>query len=231
MPNYIYRDGQYLQKNATWHEEDSPYKAKVVRRILEANCVSPSSIADVGCGSGLVAELIAEAYPDARVVGYDISPDVVSFWSARKAPNLSFEMVDYTRSRGGFDVALCLDVFEHVEDYFGFLRSIREKSEFVVFNVPLDMNVLKLISPGIRRARNEVGHLHYFNIYSARETLKDCGYGIVHSFVSTPLFSTLPRNPFQWIAAAPRIALSLASKRLAATLMGGHSLVVLARSS
>jgi SAM-dependent methyltransferase len=230
MPNDIYRDGQYLQKNDSWHEEDSPYKAGIVRKIIDANHIDPKSIADIGCGSGLVAQLIAEAYPNAQVDGYDISPDAASFWKKRKAPHLAFKLDDYASAGGQYDLAMCLDVFEHVEDYYGFLRSVRPHSRYVVFNIPLDMSVIKLVTPGIRRARNEVGHLHYFNVYSARETLKDCGYEIVDSFVSTPLFSTLPRNALQWIAAAPRMALSLLSKSAAATLLGGHSLVVLAKS-
>lgn len=230
MPDSIYRDGQYLKKNRRWHEEDSPYKAAIVCRIIAANAVHPKSIADIGCGSGLVAELIAKAYPDARVDGYDVSPDAASFWGRRKAANLSFELQDYAQSERRYDLALCLDVFEHVEDYFSFLRSIRPNSRLVVFNIPLDMNVLKLLTPGIRRARSEVGHLHYFNTYSARETLKDCGYEIVDSFISTPIFSTLPRNIFQWLVALPRMTLSLANRSLAATLVGGHSLVVLAKS-
>jgi SAM-dependent methyltransferase len=230
MPNDIYRDGRYLQKNDSWHEEDSPYKAGIVGKIIDANRIEPKSIADIGCGSGLVAELIAKAYPNAQVDGYDISPDAASFWKKRKAPNLSFKLEDYARSDGQYELAMCLDVFEHVEDYYGFLRSIRPRSRHIVFNIPLDMSVIKLVTPGIRRARNEVGHLHYFNVYSAQETLKDCGYEIVDSFVSSPLFSTLPRNAFQWVAALPRMALSAVSKSAAATLLGGHSLVVLAKS-
>jgi SAM-dependent methyltransferase len=226
----MYHDGRYLENNETWHEEDSPYKTSFVLKIIQENQLNPKSIADIGCGSGLVAELIAKAYPEAKVVGYDISPDASSFWSKRRAPNLSFKLEDYGSSDADYELATCLDVFEHVDDYLGFLRTIRPHSKYVVFNIPLDMSVMKLVTPGIRRARTVSGHLHYFNIYTARETLKDCGYEIVDSFVSSPLFSTLPRNIFQWLLVLPRMGLSLVNKRMAATLLGGHSLVVLAKS-
>ena len=227
MTAEIYRDGQYLKNNKTWHEEDSSYKAAFVRKIIEQNHLHPTSIADIGCGCGLVAEIIANGYPDAKVVGYDISPDAALFWSKRHAPNLSFKLEDYANSADNYDFATCLDVFEHVDNYLGFLRSIRRHSRYVVFNIPLDMCVMKLVTPGIRRARDLSGHLHYFNIYTARETLKDCGYQILDSFVSSPLFAKLPGNRFQWALMLPRIALSLVHKPLAATMLGGHSLVVL----
>ena len=230
MTAEMYHDGQYLKNNKTWHQEDSPYKATLVRKLIEKNKLNPTSIADIGCGGGLVAELIANAYPQAQVVGYDISPDAALFWSKRQAENLSFKLENYASSAAHYDLATCLDVFEHVDDYFGFLRSIRPHSQYVIFNIPLDMCVMKLVTPGIRRARNLSGHLHYFNIYSARETLRDSGYEIVDSFVSSPLFSTLPRNVFQWILMLPRMALTVVNKPLAATLLGGHSLVVLAKS-
>ena len=87
--------------------------------------------------------------------------------------NLSFVVDDLVESPEQFDLVICLDVIEHVEDYFGFLRKLRGRGKYFVFNIPLDMNVMKLVTPGIRYAREEVGHLHYFNRYTALQALKD----------------------------------------------------------
>ena len=225
-----YTDGQYLEKNRSWHEEDSPYKAGLVKDIIAENHLQPRKIADIGCGSGLVAELVAQAFPAAQVDGYDISPDAAKFWPARKAPNLSLKLAEYTGIDERYDIALCLDVVEHVEDYLGFLKDIRPRSRFVIFNIPLDMCVIKLVTPGLRRARENVGHLHYFNAYTAQESVKHAGYSIVDCHIASPIFHTLPRNGFQWLALLPRMALSLIGKTAAATLVGGHSLVVLAET-
>ncbi len=34
---HIYEDGKYLDNNPLWHEEDSPWKAKWIRGIIEKN--------------------------------------------------------------------------------------------------------------------------------------------------------------------------------------------------
>jgi hypothetical protein len=31
----IYQDGTYLENNSSWHEEDSPFKAGQIKRIIE----------------------------------------------------------------------------------------------------------------------------------------------------------------------------------------------------
>lgn len=225
----IYSDGQYLAHNPGWHEEDSAYKVGLVQRMLDRAGLRPQRIADIGCGAGLVAELVARSPGHPQVVGFDVATDAAKFWARRRSNNLQFVLGDYCASDQRFDLALCLDVFEHVPDYLGFLRAIRKNSDQIIFNVPLDMCVIKLIAPGIRRARERVGHLHYFNEYSALETIRDAGYAIEDSFIATPVFSMLPQNVPQALAFVPRLILSAISRRAAATLLGGHSLVVLAR--
>lgn len=224
----IYADGEYLSRNPHWHAEDSPYKAGLVKRAIARSGLKPRTIADIGCGAGLVAEIVARD-SGAEVVAFDVSPDAASFWPRRQADNLRFVLGDYCSVEDRFDVALCLDVFEHVPDYIGFLQAIRTRSDHIIFNVPLDMCVAKLVSPGIRWAREQVGHLHYFNRYTALATIRDAGYTIEDSFLATPVMSLPPRNMMQAAILLPRLVTGLISSRAAATLLGGYSLVVIAK--
>lgn len=223
----IYADGTYLAKNASWHQEHSQYKSKLVLKALARTSTNFSTCVDVGCGAGLVAEKIAEIYPSSTVSGYDISPDAQKFWSNRKLVQFHNESLFNTDKR--FDLALCLDVFEHVEDYFGFLRLLRSHANRVVFNIPLDMNVIKLIT-GLKSAREEVGHLHYFNSYTGIATLKDAGYSIVDSFFGAAFMAVPPVNLKQALVAIPRWGLAAFGGSVASTLAGGYSLVVTADS-
>ncbi|MGC4094731.1 MAG: class I SAM-dependent methyltransferase [Polyangiaceae bacterium] len=225
----IYADGTYLANNANWHEEDSPYKAKLVAQALTRAGVQFKSCADIGCGAGKVTLLLAEQYPHAAFTGFDLSPDLEKFWGEKSAPNLSLRREDPLQSERRYDLVVCLDVFEHVEDYFGFLRKLRTKGEHFLFNIPLDMSLLKLVTGGLRFARESVGHLHYFNEYTALETLKDTGYTIETSFLSAAFRKIPPRNARQAVALAPRLLLSLLGDHVGALGVGGYSLVVVAK--
>jgi SAM-dependent methyltransferase len=230
-PTAIYSDGEYLEHNKTWHAEDSPYKASFVADSIERNRVRFETCADIGCGAGLVTEILAEKYPNAEFVGYDFSKDAQKFWAQRKKlQSLSYRSEDFLESPQPVDLVVCLDVFEHVEDYFGFLRSLRTKGRNFVFNIPLDMNVLRVATPGIRYCRKEVGHLHYFNEYTAIETLKDCGYHVVDTKLSVAYLAAMPRNMKQWVVLPIRLLSIALGKSFAAKFFGGISLVVYARA-
>ena len=222
--------GGYLEANPTWHQEDSPYKAGFVQKMLDRNPGELKTIADVGCGAGLVAELMAKDNPGSSVTGYDIAPEAMHFWGQRSQANLQFKAEDILAVQDRYDLITCLDVFEHVEDYFGFLRRLRPRARRHIFNIPLDMNVLKMMT-GLHYARKEVGHLHYFNAYTGEATLRDCGYAIEDRFISNAARATPPRNMRQRVVAGPRIVASmLLGDAITAKLMGGGSLVVMTRS-
>jgi SAM-dependent methyltransferase len=182
----------------------------------------------MGCGAGRVAAILAGTFSDRQFYGFDTSKDAARFWPGNAAANLTFSsqsMLDVTQT---FDLVLCLDVFEHVDDYIGFLRRLRERGSKFIFNVPLDMSVAKLLTGGLRFVREEVGHLHYFNAYTAKETLAYAGYKIEDSFLSAMFRHTMPRNLRQAFMLAPRLLTSVLGDRLSAILTGGYSLVVLA---
>ena len=228
-PAAIYSDGEYLRNNKDWHTEDSPYKASFVRAAIKRNSIAFTKCADVGCGAGLVTELLAKTFPEKTFVGYDLSSDAQEFWKQRsKYPNLSYSNANLLEADISYDLIICLDVVEHIEDYFGFLRSLRTKGKTFIFNIPLDMSVLKIITPGIRYAREEFGHLHYFNRYTAIKTLQDCGYTIRDAKLAVPYVSTMPRKIRQWLALPFRVLSLSLGKNFASKVFGGISLVITA---
>ena len=56
----IYQDGTYLAKNSTWHEEDSPYKAKWINKLIKKNSLDPNTICEIGCGSGQILDELSD---------------------------------------------------------------------------------------------------------------------------------------------------------------------------
>ena len=226
----IYDDGSYLESNKSWHQEDSPYKAKLVLTAISRNKITFASCADIGCGAGLVTELLAKEFPSSRFEGFELSNDAKEFWKQRPSlDNLVYKTENIVDSnQREFDLIVCLDVFEHIEDYFGFLRNLRTKGQYFIFNIPLDMSVMKILTPGIKFAREEVGHLHYFNRYAALQTLKDTGYRVLDSYLGSAFTSTMPRNIRQAAILPIRLLSLVFGKKFASTFFGGMSLVVTA---
>lgn len=224
----IYTDGEYIRKNPSWHVEDSPWKAQQVIRILKRNSVAPKTIAEVGCGAGEVIRRVSLAFPDARCRGFEISSDALELTRGRESENLSYELVDTGGITEHFDVVLLIDVIEHVEDCFGFLRSIRARTQYIVAHIPLDLSFLSLLIDTPMANRRSAGHLHYFTRTTALALLSDTGY-IVRDWFYPVGAHFLPHK--QWrtgLVAMFRAAGERVAPRLNAIVLGGASIMVLA---
>jgi hypothetical protein len=225
----IYLSGEYLEKTSSWHVEDSPWKADEIGRLLHKNKIAPKTIAEVGCGAGEILRQLSTKIPDAKFFGYEISPQAFELCKSRADDRVTFHNADITTQDVFFDTLLCIDVFEHVEDYMGFLKSIKTKAEYKVFHIPIDISVLSVLRDGQISARNSVGHIHYFTPPTALATLTDCGYTIIDSYFTTP-FDDVPGTSLnERLARIPRRILYAISPKLMVKMMGGCSLIVLAK--
>ena len=191
----IYEDGTYLANNPGWHEEDSPWKAKQIRNIIKKNSLNPRTICEVGCGAGEILNQLSDLYAgDRENFGYEISPQAFELCHKKSKPNLTFILADLLNDDAAhFDIVMAIDVFEHVEDYFGFLRILKEKAEYKIFHIPLGLSVQTVLrSSPIIKGRKSVGHIHYFTKETALETLKDAGYSIIDYFYTRGSFAVDP---------------------------------------
>lgn len=173
----IYGDGSYLAANPSWHTEDSPYKAAWIARMLEEARIEFATAAEIGCGAGAITRILAEQMPAVAWSGFDISPDVQRFWPT-DLPNLHFYNEDFKDHDQFFDLVLVIDVIEHVEDVFAFLRDLRRCGRHFIFHIPIEINMMSVIRDNFNDSRDEVGHLHYFSKSTALRTLEDCEFKI-----------------------------------------------------
>lgn len=224
-----FQNADYLEKNPTWHTEDSPWKAAQISKILCDNCVHFDTIAEVGCGAGEVLLNLAKSYPSVHMTGYELSTDAFKICAPKKSKMVSFELANIAEVDRVFDVVLCIDVFEHVEDYIGFLKSLRLKSKTHVFHIPLDISASATLRGTFTDVRNSVGHLHYFTQETALATLRDSGYNIQDYFFTAPFASDdLPvKSTISGLARYPRRLLFKLSPTFTSRLVGGCSLLVL----
>jgi cyclopropane fatty-acyl-phospholipid synthase-like methyltransferase len=227
-PESRYLSGGYLEHNPTWHTEDSAWKAQHIASLLRNDRLNFSSVCDVGCGAGEITRILAESFPGKEFAGYEISPDAFALSRTKERANLRFRNAEPFQSGNKFDVALAIDVFEHVEDYFGFLRNMRRISKYQIYHIPLDLSAQAVFRGWpFQAARDSVGHIHYFSKDTALATLRDTGHEVADWFYTRPAIELASSSIKRRIAAWPRsVAFGLAPD-FAARVLGGFSLMVL----
>jgi len=227
----IYDDGRYLSRNPTWHAQDSPWKARQIEKMLRRNAVLPRTVAEVGCGAGEILVQLQKAFPNSDYFGFEISPQAFALCRERESSRIHFQLKDLTEEEAGdFDVLLAIDVLEHIDDYLGFLRRLRNKARFKIFHIPLDLSLQTLfrVNPVLKQ-REVVGHLHYFFKDTALATLEYCGYEVIDSFYTPAAIEGARLSLGARAMKLPRKFMFSINADIAVRILGGYSLLVLAR--
>jgi 2-polyprenyl-3-methyl-5-hydroxy-6-metoxy-1,4-benzoquinol methylase len=227
-----YTSGEYLEANPDWHIEDSPWKARQILKMIRKNGLQPKTVCEVGCGAGEILSQLQRSLPEADYTGYEISPQAYALSQPRASERLRFHLGDLLETDETFDLVLCIDVFEHIPDYLGFLGRLRRHGRHHLFHIPLDLSLLTILRPGrLIKGRYTVGHLHHYTYETALAVLKDSGYEVVDATLTAGGLELAKswRHPRTIAANGPRWLVSRFSRRLAARLFGGFSLLVLAK--
>ncbi len=133
--------------------------------------IDPKEVLDAGSGPGVITFMLAGKYSDARVTGVDMLEEEInaSRAIAERAgiTNASFETADITALpfQNRFDLIVCVDILEHIEDDEQTLVRLREalKPEgtlllhlpalyrrYPVFKKNLNFDVPTHVRPGYR---------------------------------------------------------------------------------
>ncbi len=137
---------------------------------------------DVGCGSGRAAIAIANAFPRARVFGYDAHPGSLERARANAkasglADRIKFEVVDGTRLPAAeFDFISSFDVVHDSVDPLGLMRSIRNALKPGGTYLMVEVNVSSKLEDNI----NPMGRMMYSvsTLYCMTVSLAHGGAGI-----------------------------------------------------
>jgi hypothetical protein len=108
-----------------------------------------------------------------------------------------------------FELIPVLDAIEHLQDYVGFLCDLKEQGHHKIFRILLDLSVQTAWRKhALLKRRDMYGHLHYFTKQTALETR----------------LRNRARNSGLLLHAASNL-----HEDLAVRILGGYSLLVLAR--
>lgn len=228
----IYKDGTYLKNNPTWDADDAAFKATKIISLLSKHNIPLTSICEAGCGSGeILVQLNAKLPSGVKFLGLDISRDAINIAKKKETLQIQFELKDLTTdpSNQYFDLLLVIDVIEHVEDYFKFLRALIPKSRYTIFHIPLDMCMWSLFREKMLiEAKERVGHIHVFTEDFIKSVLNDCGYRIIDQIYTEPIFK--PQSVKQKIVEFIRSILFRLNRRFCSKTIGGMSILILAEN-
>lgn len=228
----IYATGEYLKNNPGWHAGDSLWKAGQILKMIWKQGLHPAMVCEVGCGAGEILNQLHGELRETQFFGYEVSPQAFEICSAKSKERLQFFLGDLLKTDERFDLLLCIDVFEHVPNYLSFLEQLRRHADQFIFHIPLDLSLLTILRPNrLMQTRYSVGHLHAFTSEMALAALKDTGYEIVDSFFTAGGME-LKKNQRRFktvLANLPRRLIGAFSQKLSARLLGGYSLLVLAK--
>jgi SAM-dependent methyltransferase len=230
----IYTSGLYLKHCPDWHTGVSHKKVAHILRMLDRTGIAPQKIGDIGCGAGEILALLQEHMDSSCTFwGYDIAPKAIELAKVKENNRLHFALADFIQVNESFDLVLLIDMIEHVENCFQLLRDVRGKSKYIIIQFSLDLTVGALLRAntllGFRSTHGHVGHLHYFTKNIALALLEDLGYEIVDA-VYTPEPDPAA-SLFGKMLGLIRKGVYACHKDLAVRLLGGHKLLVLARSA
>ncbi len=93
-----------------------------------AKTVSPSSILEIGCGTGVNLIKLNELFPDSKITGLDVSPEMLQVARTKTSRNTNItlinEMFDQHMSLPMFDLILCSYTASTVPNLSLFLSAI-----------------------------------------------------------------------------------------------------------
>lgn len=228
-----YTEGKYFA-DAQRHSEDAVFKTKnflkLFLRFTKQHSLPVQSFADIGCGSGDIIKLIADAlkadgFASASFRGYDVSPHVLKI----RREGVEYINADFCKSETFVDVATLFDVFEHVPDTLRFIKHVAERCKIIGFHIPLDDSLNYAMRNRFRRRLQDPGHLISLNTVSALNLLALSGLRVVdYEYTFSFLAPSGHKTPLQKLLFPLRCLLAKISPWLLSRTFGGASLMVIA---
>jgi 2-polyprenyl-3-methyl-5-hydroxy-6-metoxy-1,4-benzoquinol methylase len=148
------------------------------RRRLIADAITrlpqASTVLEVGCGPGELIMDLKRLCPSARLSGLDLS--TVAIEACRRAhPDVTFHVADIVESAldSSFDLVVCSEVTEHVDDPLRALRNMRAMTT--------DGGFLVLTTPHGRIHSTElaIGHVKHPTRSELTKWLQEAGFTVV----------------------------------------------------
>jgi 2-polyprenyl-3-methyl-5-hydroxy-6-metoxy-1,4-benzoquinol methylase len=186
-----------LPSNYIKHQSKNPLQQYFIRRFYDrllqyADVTHPKRILDAGCGEGFTLSQLAEHTIGTILVGIDTSAEALKL-SAHIFPKLhvrqgSIYTIPYADH--SFDLVICTEVLEHLEDTARALSELGRVSRgYVLLSVPWEpwfRLTNFFLGKYVRRWGNHPEHVHQWTRKQFEQLLQKHGFKIVNVTTSFP---------------------------------------------
>ena len=179
----IYRED--LDDQAEWLRRSAREKVDSIERLLRENAISPTTILELGCGTGaVILECQRRGIAD-NYIAVDYSQHAIEYLK-ENSTGITAIAADITSTPTlplECDVVILSHVIEHIESPDQFLRSVGNLNfSYLIAEVPLeDLPAGKLKACLSDRTRNPAGHVQFFTATLFQRLLTSNGFTILNS--------------------------------------------------
>lgn len=199
-----YTDGSYWAKRQGFR---SDYKVPLILAAIEQAGVKlddSTRILEVGCGNGAFlwpfSDTVAESGIRPRFEGIDIAANAIAEaqqLSGANPPVFACKTLDSHDS--SVDMALLIDVVEHVPCPVDFLASVRRVAPLMLLHLPIEHSFLHLATGRPTASYHAYRHIHFYSLETARLLIEDTGWRIRHVLHSAAHAATLRLPAPVWL--------------------------------
>ena len=197
----LYLTDEYVSNNPSLFKEDSFWKvSKIIPYVdMAVNRISKKEInlLDVGGGAGLILNAVSEHIEKKyrikiNKIALDLSPAMLEI-QRKENPDLKKalnESISYTSLNDKeIDIALMIDVLEHIPNPEDALIELQRISRYVIFKVPLENNLCLIIQSLSTKKRVKAafvtGHTNFYTFGRLKRRIEEhLGNVIASSFTN-----------------------------------------------
>lgn len=166
--------------------------ARHSRRLMRlmTDDLKPSSILDIGGGEGSLLQVLGAAHPAAEMMGTDLATTAVEL-ARKQMPQAEFAVLDVVKDRlpRTFDLIVCADVVEHIDDDQSALNNMAAMTN------PGGHVVVATLQGRMRDFEKDVGHVRNYIPGELEEKMRRAGLVIDRAVAwGFPFYSPLYRD-------------------------------------
>lgn len=142
--------------------------------LQEASNLNPESILDVGCGEGFTLEKLRKAKIGKKLEGVDFLDRAIEL-GKKEHPKLKLKqgsIYDLKYKDNSFDLVICSEVLEHIDDpEKGLQELVRVSKKYVLLSVPNEPFFMLgnfLRGKNLSRFGNDIEHINHWTFWQFR---------------------------------------------------------------